>query len=138
MSTEISSESLQSKRPRIEHNVSNTDTGIISNLFDPQEGSSVGYHVNFPAGPSSDMQLIEMSPEVADAISSGEKICIRGSLSKSDAVLCTRTRTFTMKKVETSNAVYVVPPAQDHQPYIISHESIKCYYEVFDSINVLV
>ena len=58
----------------------------------------------------SNVKLFELEPGMEDALSSGGHFFIKGPTSKKSAglVLCSETKTFSMRKAETSNAVLVV------------------------------
>ena len=75
-----------------------------------------------------DLRLIEVPNEIVDVIGKGESLKIVGDGSKSDAVLCTMNRTYTIKKVETSNQIFLVSGSET------SRYPIECgindYYEV--------
>lgn len=76
---------------------------------------------------STDFRLIEVDDELMNKIKSGERIQLVGD-PKADAVLCTSSSTFSVKKVETSNSIYLV-----QQSNSINFEiSAKCedYYEL--------
>ena len=58
------------------------------------------------------LKLVFASDELSRAAEEGDGICFKGTEGKLDAVICTSTKTFRLKKVETSNSVLVVPPTQ--------------------------
>jgi len=67
-----------------------------------------------------DLRLIEVTPDIANRVQQGEVLKIMGAIGEdgkssatSEAVLCTRDKTFSIKKVETSNSVFLVPPLVD-------------------------
>jgi sister chromatid cohesion protein DCC1 len=52
---------------------------------------------------------------------------------RSDAVLCTSSKTYSIKKVETSNSIYLVPPSSQSRVYsttTIGTSPYREYYEV--------
>jgi hypothetical protein len=52
---------------------------------------------------------------------------------RSDAVLCTSSKTYAIKKVETSNSIYLVPPSSQMRIYsttTIGTAPYREYYEV--------
>ena len=58
----------------------------------------------------SNVKLFELEPGMEDTLSRGDRFFIKGSTSKKAAglVLCSETKTFSMRKAETSNVVLVV------------------------------
>ena len=54
-----------------------------------------------------DIRLIEVDENLADHVRREGNISIVGNVSEKDAVLCTDSATYTMKRVETSNHVFV-------------------------------
>ena len=80
-----------------------------------------------------DVRLIEISEDMAKCIERGEALSIIGSNDTSkggstDAVLCSQNKTFTIKKVETSNSVLIVPPSNENTYQI--HSLSQYYYEL--------
>jgi len=61
-----------------------------------------------PALCSGDLKLLEMPPHLANSLTEGEILTLRGS-SEDGAVLCTQSATFSVKEAETSNSLLVVP-----------------------------
>lgn len=57
---------------------------------------------------SGDLKLLEMPPDLANSLTEGEILSLRGN-SDDGAVLCTRSATFSVKEAETSNSLLVVP-----------------------------
>jgi hypothetical protein len=88
-----------------------------------------------PAYSGRTLRLIEVNDEILTSLLSDHdssrlsKLTLKGSKDKSDAVLCTRDKTFTLKKVETSNSVFLVPPSSS-QSFWISAKSAD-YFEVY-------
>jgi hypothetical protein len=74
--------------------------------------SSIVFSDNFL---EKDVRLIEVTEEILNYLENGESLSIVGSLDTSssgnDAVLTSDEKTFSIKKVETSNAVYLVDPS---------------------------
>jgi hypothetical protein len=69
-------------------------------LYDVIDTStSISFSANFR---NREMKLIELNQEVAKKIETGESLKIIGSIG-GDAVLSTNDRTYSIKKVETSN-----------------------------------
>ena len=99
---------------------------------------------------SHDVRLIELPADVLKGIEEGQTLKIIGpsgdgksssssssgsgsSGSKSgptDAVLCTSSKTYTIKKVETSNSVFVIPPSDDGGCDFKIHSLSQFYYEL--------
>lgn len=77
---------------------------------------------------SRDLRLVEVPPDMIDIISSGQNLKIVGDPSKGDTVLCSEDRTFSLRKVETSNHIFLVPPSSDHEFQLEC--SINEYYEI--------
>jgi len=85
-----------------------------------------------------DLRLIEVTQDIADSVQKGEVLKIMGvvgsdgaskpSSTSGEAVLCTKDKTFSIKKVETSNSVFMVPPSSSGSFTIES----RCgeYYEL--------
>ena len=116
-----SSGSGKNKRARVEAKESLANGEGKKTLTFP---SSFGGH---------DVRLIEISEDMAKCIERGETLSIIGSNDTSkggttDAVLCSQNKTYTIKKVETSNSVLIVPPS-DENTYQI-HSLSQYYYEL--------
>lgn len=73
-------------------------------------------------------KLVEAPNEVTDAVLKGELVCMKGTQGLADAVICTTNKTYSIKKVETSNAVFLVPSATSDR-YDINSKASE-YYEV--------
>jgi len=56
-------------------------------------------------------RLLEATPEILKALTSGERVYFKGDES-SEAVMCTANQTFKIQKVETSNTMLLVPPGE--------------------------
>ena len=57
--------------------------------------------------PGRDIRLIEVDEILAAHVQQGGEISIVGDVKAKDAVLCTNSETYTMKRVETSNHVFI-------------------------------
>jgi hypothetical protein len=83
-----------------------------------------------------DVRLIEVTEDLINLLERGESLSIigpievsgSGSSSVSDTVLTSREKTYSIKKVEQSNAVYVVDPSNTDE-YSIQFAS-QDYYEI--------
>jgi hypothetical protein len=53
----------------------------------------------------------------------------------SEAVLCTSSKTYSIKKVETSNSIYLVPPSLQSQIYWLT-QPYREYYEVHPDYSI--
>ena len=75
-----------------------------------------------------DLRLVEVPPNLIDIVSSGQHLKIVGDVSKGDTVLCSDNHTFSLRKVETSNAIFLVAPSST------ADFSLECgisdYYEI--------
>ena len=75
-----------------------------------------------------DLRLMEVPADLLSTIMSGQNLKIVGDTSKTDAVLCSDDRTYSIRKVETSNQIYLVPPSSS------SDFPLECgineYYEI--------
>ena len=60
-----------------------------------------------------DFRLIEVNEEILKSINIGQNIRIIGER-KREAVLCTQSKTYSIKKVETSNTILLIPPSTDN------------------------
>jgi hypothetical protein len=58
-------------------------------------------------------KIIEAPEDILRAVNSGSALTLKGTEGVSDAVLCTENKTYSLKKVETSNTVFLVPPSSD-------------------------
>jgi len=58
-----------------------------------------------------DLRLMEIPNDLLDTIMNGGELKIVGDSSKTDAVLCSAGCTYSIRKVETSNQIYLVPPS---------------------------
>lgn len=58
-------------------------------------------------------KIIEAPEEILRVVNSGSALTLKGTEGVSDAVLCTENKTYSLKKVETSNTVFLVPPSSD-------------------------
>ena len=93
--------------------------------------TSILYDVNFL---KRDIRLIEVTEDILKSIRENEVLKIIGPVKSSgkavasDAVLTSNDKTFSIKKVETSNAVYIVNPSSS-DVYTIQSAS-QDYYEL--------
>jgi hypothetical protein len=67
-------------------------------------------------------------------VDSGGDLRIIGD-ENSDAVFCTLNKTYSIKKVETSNAVCLVPPIPQGDGPVFFIEAIKQYYYEVDALE---
>jgi sister chromatid cohesion protein DCC1 len=90
------------------------------------ETASLLFSADFPGR---DIRLIEITPELLDQYEKGNSFKLVGPKDSSfDAVLCTDDKTYTIKKVETSNSLFLIPPSSTQE-----HSVIGCcrhYYEL--------
>jgi hypothetical protein len=83
-----------------------------------------------------DIRLIEIPKEVEKKLKSSDgcELQILGSEDALNAVLCTDDQTFSIKKVETSNTVCLVPPVVDSEHILSDIYSVvatcPCFYEL--------
>jgi hypothetical protein len=76
---------------------------------------------------SRDLRLIETSMDMIKKVKAGETLKIIGSKGE-DTVLCTSEQTFSIKKVETSNSVFLIPASSNNEYNIIAN--CGTYYEL--------
>ncbi len=93
-----------------------TDKGIKRRLF---------FDSSFD---SRDLRLVEVPSDMIDIVKSGQNLKIVGDANKGDTVLCSDDRTYSLRKVETSNHIFLVPPCNKHEFSLESQ--IKDYYEI--------
>lgn len=80
---------------------------------------------------SRDLRLMEAPADVVSYMTAGNDINLIGPIDKGgDVVLCTGNKTFSIKKVETSNHLFLVPPSTSTEGEFTLESSIKDYYEV--------
>lgn len=74
-----------------------------------------------------DIRLIEISDEILKELESGGILKIIGN-KHADAVICSSKKTYSIKKVETSNSIFLIPPSENESFTIQG----KCsdYYEL--------
>ena len=127
MSENTSSSSSTGKRTREAGGNSVDDTIPAVQLH---QSESVGKcRIMFPdAFGSRDLRLIEVPDDLLAAITKGGDLKIVGDESKADAVLCSATSTYSLRKVETSNQIYLVAPSSSKD--FLLECSIRDYYEV--------
>ncbi|KAL2930208.1 Sister chromatid cohesion protein DCC1 [Bienertia sinuspersici] len=73
----------------------------------PNSSISVAYHPDF--GPHDDLLLLELDEKLLPDVLS-ESVSLRGEPDE-EAVFCTRSKTYAIKFVGTSNSVFLVPPS---------------------------
>lgn len=73
----------------------------------PSSSISVGYHPLF--GPHDDLTLFEIDEKLLPDVLH-QRVTLRGQPDE-EAVLCTKSKTYAIKFVGTSNSVYLVPPS---------------------------
>lgn len=131
----MSSDSISKKR-KIEEE-EEEDTRNASKLLiecSQDRASNVTFSGDFA---KRDFRLIEVNEEILKSVNIGNHIRIIGER-KREAVLCTRSKTYSIKKVETSNTILLIPPSTDNN----FHVSGKCsdYYElkpIFGKVDLL-
>jgi hypothetical protein len=93
------------------------------------ENIQISFNQNFQ---KKDVRLIEVTEDLLKLLERGESLSIigpiEGSSSTSDAVLTSQEKTFSIKKVEQSNAIYIVDPSNTDK-YSIQFAS-QDYYEI--------
>ena len=75
-----------------------------------------------------DLRLVEIPAEFVDTVATGEHLKIVGDDNKNDSVLCSNNKTYSIRKVETSNQIYLVKPSSTCDFGI--EGGIKEYYEI--------
>lgn len=110
-----------SKKQKTSHNNDNDDK-ILKQLYDNINDEVI---IKFRPSYSSqenkrDLRLIETSMDLIKKIKDCEKLKLIGSKGE-DTVLCTNEQTFSMKKVETSNSVFLIPGSCNNEYNIISN-----------------
>ncbi len=78
-----------------------------------------------------DLRLMEVPPEVIAFVkeNKGDLKLIGSTESNADVVLCTGDKTYSVKKVETSNAVFLVPPSTSQMNDFELIGNVQEYYE---------
>lgn len=123
------SDSIPSKKRR-----SDTSDIVGSNVVGLQNvigKTSITFDVNFL---KRDIRLIEVTEDILKSVRNSEVLKIIGPVKSSgkgvasDAVLTSNDKTFSIKKVETSNAVYILNPSSS-DVYTIQSAS-QDYYEL--------
>mmetsp|Transcript_9621 Transcript_9621/g.16770 ORF Transcript_9621/g.16770 Transcript_9621/m.16770 type:complete len:434 (-) Transcript_9621:589-1890(-) len=105
------------KRQRIE----------AAQLFDSKHSFEHRDIVFSPQYPARSFRLMEVPNELVKAVEKGEELSIVGDCA-AEAVLCSGSKTYGMKRVETSNCVFFVPPSASGEFSICS--SASDYYEL--------
>ena len=98
--------------------------GCSTNLL-AHPSSTLLFSQNFE---SKQYKIIEASESVLKSVENNESVYLKGNEGSNDAVLVTSNKTFALKKVETSNTVFLVPPAKGTSFQIESKASE--YYEL--------
>jgi hypothetical protein len=89
--------------------------------------TTLSFCSNFPVH---SYQLFELPKELVEVVTKGGDLHIKGSKpGVCDAILCTSDQTFSIKKVETSNDVFIVPPSAQNN-FSIEGKAIHQFYEV--------
>ncbi|KAM6557555.1 hypothetical protein CsatB_004574 [Cannabis sativa] len=81
----------------------------------PSSSVTISYHQLF--GSHDDIMLLELDEKLLPDILN-QRVVVRGQPDE-DAVLCTKSKTYAMKYVGTSNSVFLVPPS-DHSEFSVS------------------
>jgi hypothetical protein len=100
-----------------------TDNGLILPNSTKKDNEIV-FSANYG---NRDLRLFECPKEVIEDFKQNGVMRIVGE-QQGDAVLCSSSRTYVIKKVETSNSVYLVPPSQSENFVIESKHFF--FYEV--------
>ena len=79
---------------------------------------------------SRDMRLMEVPSDVLSHITEGHDLKLIGPGKGGDTVLCTGNKTYSIKKVESSNVSFLVPPSLSTAGEYSLEGSVKYFYEV--------
>jgi Sister chromatid cohesion protein Dcc1 len=103
------------------------DDSILERCLPDQTGK---HRISFsPEFRGRDFRLFELPEELVSQIESGEVVKIVGSTEpKSDAVICSKKKTYSLKKAETSNSVFVVPSSSSGEFTVTG--TCQHYYEL--------
>eukprot|EP01033_Poteriospumella_lacustris_P007286 gene7286-5239_t len=82
---------------------------------------------------SSSSKVIEVTNDFVKAIEAGEKLVLKGTATE-EAVLCMSNKTFALKRVEQSNAVFLFNAQQDAQRYAM-HSEVKDFFEIIPTVG---
>jgi hypothetical protein len=123
--------SSAAKKAKLDHcDGSSSDSIGLQNKIG--EKIQISFNQNFQ---KKDVRLIEVTEDLLKLLERGESLSIIGPIevsgsgsSASDTVLTSREKTYSIKKVEQSNAVYVVDPSNTDE-YSIQFAS-QDYYEI--------
>jgi len=115
-SSSSSSSSSGSKRGRDEQLHTRCAGGALCTLVFPAEFAT------------RDLRLLEVPEELAARVMQGESLKLVGEVDGSDTVLCTGNKTYSMKKVETSNTIFVIGGSETTEFELTSRCSD--YYEI--------
>jgi sister chromatid cohesion protein DCC1 len=78
-----------------------------------------------------DLRLMEAPKEVVSYVLGGHDLNLIGpKVANGDVVLCTADKTFSVKRVETSNSLFLIPPSTSGDGEFTLECAIKDYYEV--------
>lgn len=101
------------------------DAMVATQLYTAKSGTSLSLKLseNFD---SRNLSLMEVPKEISALIEKGNELYLKGG-SDTDVVLCTTNKTYTMKMVETSNQLFLVPPSNGN--YLLEC-SLNDYYEL--------
>ena len=97
---------------------------ICTNVYDLNESKIIFSQSYEPEK----FKLIEAPMELLESVYKGESLFIKGSENALDAILCSENKTYNIKKVETSNSVFLIPPSASFK-FEINSKSTE-YYEV--------
>ena len=101
---------------------------ILSNVYNLNE-SKILFSDDFQP---EKFKVIEAPNEVIESLNRGDSLYIKGTEGSVDAVLCSGNKTYSLKKAETSNSCYLLPPSNSFKFEITSKSSE--YYEVIKHI----
>ncbi|XP_040993381.1 sister chromatid cohesion protein DCC1 isoform X2 [Juglans microcarpa x Juglans regia] len=91
----------------------------------PSSSISIAYHPLF--GPHDDLILLELDEKLLPEVLQ-QRITLRGQPDE-DAVLCTRSKTYAVKFVGTSNSVFLIPPSDQSE---FCENSLDCIGKDYD------
>lgn len=86
-----------------------SNNGGAEAVLSLQEGSSIAVTYDPLFGPHEDLMLLELDEKLLPDILQ-QRVTLRGHPTE-DAVLCTQTKTYSVKFVGTSNSVLLIPPS---------------------------
>ena len=96
-----------------------------------EDGGTLKIHFKREYEEKECVKLVVASEELRRAVEVGESVCFKGTIGKSDAVICTAMKTFSLKRVETTNTVLFVPskPFHTNEEYEVAAKASH-YYEM--------